>query len=141
MKVVVVAVARTFIPRGLAGHVHALQLAVVLQLFEVAVDGGDAEAGNVLLRRTQDLGGRQRPAGQIDGGADGITLAGIAFHGRVSKGTKVQGRSLLLMIMVMHYQQKQSLLMWSVPARVLAAVLLLAVLWLAAGWALHEVAV
>ncbi len=82
LEMVVVRLARRLVAGAVAGQRHLLDLAGLDQQLQVAVDGGQAQAGHGRLRGGQHFLRRQRALCGVDGGADGAALAGGSFHGR-----------------------------------------------------------
>jgi hypothetical protein len=62
----------------LAGEFDSGKPAFVEQHFNVAVDGGDTEAGVFAGGELEDLIGVERTVGGEEGGPDGATLTGVA---------------------------------------------------------------
>lgn len=83
MKMVVVALVGTLVARGLSGDLHATDLAILLKIFQRAVDGGDPKGGNCFDGKPMDVI-RQKGAGLFfQDGLYGFFLAGCAsFDGQ-----------------------------------------------------------
>lgn len=78
-----VVVVRTggFVAGGLARQVDAGHHAQLLQRVELAVDGGQVQRGDLLLRQRAQLGGGQRAGAALQGLQERVALAGLAFTG------------------------------------------------------------
>jgi hypothetical protein len=80
LEVVVVPQRGRFIARWFAGDLHRAQRTFVDHSLELAVDGGNRQAGNCALRDLQHLARQQRPARLGQAGFDRASLCGPAFH-------------------------------------------------------------
>jgi hypothetical protein len=79
-EVVVVCLAGHFITGRLAGKVDGDEPSLLGESLEVAVHGGNSEAGHGKAGGLQDLGRAERAAGIGKGIANGAALNGIPFH-------------------------------------------------------------
>ena len=77
VKMVVMFLARDFIPVGLAGNGDRGQPLLFHQAADVAVDGREADAGYILPGVVQDLLGRKGTVGIQKRGADRVLLPGL----------------------------------------------------------------
>jgi len=80
VMVVVFGGLEAFVAWGLAGDVDGDDLLGLDEALEVAVDGGDAEVGDVAPGEVEDLGGAQWSLGVVESTSDGVALSGGAFH-------------------------------------------------------------
>jgi len=77
---VVVAVTGHFVTVAASGQRHGGDLARLQQRFDIAVDGGHADARHGLLRVLENFLRRERAPCGSDALVDGGALAGISFH-------------------------------------------------------------
>lgn len=92
MEVVVVFFAGDFVAGGLTGKVHGDEPAFFDQRLDVAVDGGDAEAGDFFRGLLQDFLRAHRAATLQEDLADGGFLPGIALRRVRGAGRGIGGR-------------------------------------------------
>ena len=78
VEVVVVLLVRDLVAAGRARELDRAQPTLVAQPADVAVDGGDAEAGAAALGGGEHLFVAQRPAGVEQRLADGVALLGLS---------------------------------------------------------------
>jgi hypothetical protein len=78
-EMVVVLFAGDFVAGGLAGKFNRGEPAFFEEGFDVAVNGGDADALDVGLGKFEDLKGPERAADAFKDFADGRLLAGVAL--------------------------------------------------------------
>ena len=79
MEMVVVLLAGDFVAGGLAGKVDGDEPALFDQSLDVAVNGGDAEAGNYFRGLLQDFLWAHRAAGRLENLANGRLLPGVSL--------------------------------------------------------------
>ena len=80
-EVVMVALADEFVAGGFAAHLDGDEGTGFDQGVEVAIDGGDAEAGDVGAGGVEDFLRAERPSDAVEDLEDGTALGGVAFHG------------------------------------------------------------
>jgi hypothetical protein len=78
---VVVLLAGGLVARRLPWQIHPCHHAQLLQRVELAVDGGEVQRGDLLLRQLAQLGGGQGTGAALQGLQERVALAGLAFTG------------------------------------------------------------
>lgn len=85
MEVMVVALVGALVARGLSRDLNAADLALLLEVFQRPVDGGDSEGGNCLHGETMDIVGEQRSVLLFQNGLNRLLLlGGASFDGQGS---------------------------------------------------------
>ena len=79
VKMVVVGLAGPFIDRARAGNLDRNKPAFGQQSFDIPVNRCQPHALNIDLRRIENLVGRERTAGSIEGLANGRSLSGVSL--------------------------------------------------------------
>lgn len=78
LEVVVMRLAGALVKNSAAGEVDGCEPGLSDESADGAVDGSDAQAADVALGEVEGFEGGERPVGAVEGGADGVELAGVA---------------------------------------------------------------